>query len=109
MPVEVVREAYPEVILTDEQMKLLLGRVDGEPIATGNLFQQGDVAGVYVITVTEEFRRRGLGEAMTWAVLRTGREAGAAVGVLQSSSMGYSVYEQMGFETVVNYHQFQPA
>lgn len=108
MSVAVVREAYPETLLTDAEMQLLLGREDGEPVATGNLFRQGDVAGVYVVGVPEEFRHRGIGEGMTWAVLRAGREAGAEIGVLQASSMGYSVYERMGFDPVVAYHQFHP-
>lgn len=107
--IEHARRAYPASMLSDDEMRLFLGRVDGDPVATGNLFRSGDVAGVYTIAVLEAFRRRGLGEAMTWAVLRAGREAGAEIGVLQSSSMGYAVYERMGFETDVRYHQFQPA
>lgn len=109
IPVDITRRLVPEAPTTDEEMQLLLGRVGGEPVATGNLFQQGDVTGVYAIAVTEAFRRRGSGKAMTWAVLRAGREAGGEIGVLQSSSMGYPVYERMGFETVVEYHQFHPA
>lgn len=35
------------------------------------------MAGVYTIGVVEEFRRQGIGEAMNWAVLRAGREAGS--------------------------------
>jgi predicted acetyltransferase len=71
--------------------------------------QSGDVAGVYSIGVVEEFRRRGIGDAMSRAVLRAGHEAGCQVGVLQLSEMGYPLYEQLGFETVVTYHQFEPA
>ena len=43
------------------------------------------------------------------AVLRAGRDAGAEVGVLQSTEMTHSVYERMGFETIVEYHPFHPA
>lgn len=109
LPVEVVRQAYPAALLSDGEMQLLLGRVDGDAVATGHLFQPRDVAGVYAIAVRESHRRRGFGEAMTWAVLRAGRDAGAELGVLQASNMGYSVYERMGFDTVVRYRQFQPS
>lgn len=67
------------------------------------------MAGVYSVGVVEAFRRRGIGEAMTRAVLRAGREAGCRVAVLQSSEMGRPLYERMGFETVVTYHHFEPA
>ncbi|WP_435365401.1 GNAT family N-acetyltransferase [Haloarchaeobius sp. DYHT-AS-18] len=108
MPEPVARQVAPESMLADETIEILVGRVDGDPAASGLLVRSGDVAGVYNIGVTEAFRRRGVGEAMTWAVLRAGREAGGTVGALQSSEMGYSVYERMGFETVVTYHSFSP-
>ncbi|WP_267641525.1 GNAT family N-acetyltransferase [Haloarchaeobius amylolyticus] len=109
MPVDVARQVAPASMLSDEQVQLLLGRLDGEPVACGLLVRSDDVAGVYNVGVTEPYRRRGFGEAMTRAVLRAGREDGAEVGVLQASEMGYPVYEAMGFETVVEYHQFHPA
>ena len=108
MPLDVV-EQVDQAALAADDVRLFLGRVDGHPAASGVLIQSGDVAGVYSIGVVEEFRRQGIGEAMSWAVLRAGRDAGCQVGVLQSSEMGYSLYKRMGFETVVTYHQFEPA
>lgn len=108
MPTEMAELLAPASILDDGTMRPLVGRVDGTDVACGLLVHGDDVAGVYNIGVVEEYRRRGLGEAMTWAVLRAGREAGCEMGALQSSEMGYSVYEGMGFETVVQYHHFQP-
>lgn len=86
-----------------------MGRVDDKPVACGLLVRTDDVAGVYTIGVVDEFRRQGIGEAMTWAVLHAGYERGCRVGVLQSSDMAYTLYEKMGFETVVTYHHFEPA
>ena len=63
---------------------------------------------VYSIGVVEDARRRGIGKAMTLAVLRLGRDAGCRIGVLQSSKMGYPRYEAMGFESVETYHHFEP-
>ncbi|OIB58737.1 GNAT family N-acetyltransferase [Natrialba sp. SSL1] len=100
-------ERIDRAALAADDMRLFLGRVDGHPAASGLLIRSGDVAGVYSISVVEEFRRRGIGEAMTRKVLRAGREAGCQVGVLQSSEMGYPIYKRMGFETVVTYHQFE--
>lgn len=66
--------------LTADDVRLFLGSVDGHPAASRVLIQSGDVAGVYSIGVIEKFRRRGIGEAMSWAVLRAGRAAGCQVG-----------------------------
>lgn len=104
-----VAEQLDQAALAADDVRLFLGRVDGRPAASGLLIQTGDVAGVYSIGVVDEFRRRGIGEAISWMVLRAGREAGCQVGVLQSSETGYPLYKRMGFETVVTYHQFEPA
>lgn len=108
IPTEIGRDLMTDASWKDDQLMSFLGRVDDTAVACGQLVMEGEVAGVYSIGVTEEFRRRGIGEAMTWEVLRAGRESGCQVGVLQSSEMGYELYEKMGFETVVTYHQFEP-
>ncbi|WP_290815388.1 GNAT family N-acetyltransferase [Halovivax sp.] len=107
-PPDVV-EPVDRAALAADDVRPFLGSVDGHPAASGLLVRSGDVAGVYSIGVVEEFRRRGIGDAMSRTVLRAGREAGCRVGVLQSSEMGYPLYERMGFETVVTYHQFELA
>lgn len=96
----------PTSVLEDEDLAYLVGWVDGHPAACGLLSLDGSVAGVYVIGVDDEYRRRGIGEAMTWGVLREGRKRGAEVGVLQSTQRGYPLYEKMGFETVVEFRHF---
>lgn len=107
-PLDVAEQVY-QVALVGDEKRLFLGSVDGTPAACGLSIQSGDVAGVYTIGVVEQFRGRGIGEAMSWEVLRAGREAGCRVGVLQSSEMAYPLYKKMGFETVVTYHNFEPA
>lgn len=95
--------------LDDDSFTHLIARRDGQPVACGLLLQHGDAAGVFCVGVPPAFRRQGFGEAMIWAVLRAGRNAGSTIGVLDSSEMGYSLYEKMGFETVVEYHHFEPS
>lgn len=108
-PLEVARRLAPSGMLEDSRMSWFVGYVDGEPAACGQLLRTGDVAGVYTIGVRERYRRRGLGEAISRAVLAAGRDQGCEIGVLQASPMGRPVYEQMGFETVTQYHHFIPA
>jgi ribosomal protein S18 acetylase RimI-like enzyme len=108
LPPEFTRRAYPESMLDDDAIRFHVGRIDGEAVACGKVVTTGDVAGVYSVGVEEPFRRRGIGEAMTREVLRTGRDAGCGVGTLQSTEMAHSLYQRMGFETVVEYHHYEP-
>ena len=102
-PIEFTRHMAPASMIDDSSMQWFVGHVGGEPAACGQLFLTGDVAGVYTIAVCTPFRRRGIGEAITRAVLLAGRDRGATIGILQSSDMGRSVYERMGFETFTQY------
>ncbi|MEU4270902.1 GNAT family N-acetyltransferase [Streptomyces sp. NPDC026092] len=65
------------------------------------------MAGVYVVTTTEDQHRQGIGAALTVAALEAGRARGLTVGTLQSSPAGFPVYERLGFETVATYELFQ--
>ncbi len=94
--------------LGDDRCSWFLGYLDDYPVVCGQLLRTSDVAGVYSIGVRERFRRRGLGAAITAAVLAAGRNAGCSTGVLQASPMGRPVYDRMGFETVTHYHHFAP-
>lgn len=105
-PLRVAGMLAPASMLDDEHCSWFLGYVDGDPAACGQLLRTADVAGVYTIAVREQFRRRGLGAAISRAVLAAGRDFGCTVGVLQASPMGEPVYDRMGFETVTPYHLF---
>lgn len=84
----------------------LVGYLGGEPVACSAMLLTDSVAGIYNVAVVPGQRRRGFGEALTWAAVAAGREAGAGVAVLQSSPLGEPVYRKMGFRTVTRYHQF---
>lgn len=93
LPLESVQQVTPTSLPSDDTIHSFVGRVDGQAVACGQLVQSGEVAGVYTIGVDEAYRREGIGEAMTWEVLRAGRDAGCQVGVLQSPEMAYPLYE----------------
>lgn len=107
LPEDLAQHAYPASMLADPDIRLFVGHIDERAVACGQLVKTDEVAGVYSIGVAEGFRRQGLGEAMTWEVLRAGRNAGCKVGTLQSSEMAHSLYQRMDFETVTTYHRFE--
>jgi len=76
---------------------MLLGTLEGVPIACSMVVVTGDLAAAYNVGVEPPERRRGFGEAMTWAAFRAGRDRGARHFWLGASDMGYPLYLKMGF------------
>ncbi len=90
----------------DGQVRLLAD-YKGRAVATGALVTSGDHAGIYAVSTLPEFRRRGIGRAITLHALQLGAAGGARTGFLQSSPMGLQVYESLGFREVFPYRLLQ--
>ncbi|MEE1942400.1 GNAT family N-acetyltransferase [Streptomyces sp. TRM 70361] len=84
----------------------LAAYLDGRCVGTALVLDAHGVAGVYIVTTAEAYRRRGIGAALTAAALRAGQERGLRVGTLQASAAGAPVYRRMGFQTVAEYQLF---
>lgn len=74
-----------------------LGRLNGAPVATAALFLGAGVAGLYAVASIGPARRRGVGSAISLAVLREARACGYRAAVLESSPSGFNVYSRLGF------------
>jgi GNAT superfamily N-acetyltransferase len=85
----------------------LAGFEAGRPVCTSSLVMTGDQIGIYWVTTREDCRGRGLGEAITWAAIATGRALGGTWASLQASELGRPVYERMGFETPTENVKFE--
>lgn len=78
-----------------------VGFLDGHPAGVVTAFQDGETIGIYNVATSEEYRRRGIGSALTAHAIREGQTAGSKQAVLQSSEMGVSVYRALGFSEEV--------
>jgi GNAT superfamily N-acetyltransferase len=78
----------------------------GDVRATAAAASWGSTTGVFFVNTDPAWRGRGIGTAMTAAALRYAAAAGAERACLDASSLGLSIYERLGFESVGAITQF---
>lgn len=80
---------------------LVAARVDGEVVATATSVVVdgvlGGVVAVFGVGTLPGWRRRGLGAAVTLAVLHEARGRGADLAYLNPSELGHGMYASLGF------------
>ncbi len=91
----------------DLPRRYYLGRLDGTPVATAELFAFAGVAGVHNVVTLPEARRQGIGTAMTRRVLDDARALGCRVGALTASPSGIGSYRRIGFEEYCWFRRFE--
>jgi ribosomal protein S18 acetylase RimI-like enzyme len=83
-----------------------LGYLNGGPVATSTVFYGGGAAGIYCVATLPEARGKGIGAAITLKPLLDAREMGYRIGVLQSSEMGFNIYQRLGFRHLCQIENF---
>lgn len=84
----------------------VVGTLDGEPVGIGMLLDIGGAAGLYNIATLRSARGRGVGYAVTNALVDLARDLGREDVVLIATPQGYPVYERLGFRTVCTVTHF---
>lgn len=95
------------VLNPDCPMQFFVGYMDGIPAASAELFLGGGLAGIHMVSTREQFQRRGIGLAMTWAAAHEGRKRGAAMAALQASEQGRGVYARLGFADCCGFVEYR--
>jgi len=86
----------------DHPARTVVARLDGTPVAAAQGILTGAAVAIFNVATLEAARGRGIGAAVTVAVLRDAIERGARFGVLESSAMGHSVYRRIGFRDIAS-------
>lgn len=81
----------------DLPIRHYLGYLHNQPVATASLFLGAGVAGIYYVATLAEARGQGIDAALTLKPLHEAHQMGYHAAVLQSSEMGYRVYQGLGF------------
>jgi ribosomal protein S18 acetylase RimI-like enzyme len=89
-------------------LRLYVGYLDGQPVATAEVTAGGGVVGVYNVATRAAWRRRGIAGALLRVALRGARSAGARTAVLQAAPDGVGVYERLGFQAFGRVTEYKP-
>lgn len=80
-----------------------LACLHGAPVATATLLQGSGIAGIYDVATVPALRQRGIGSALTYAVLRAALAVGYRFATLQPSPQGINIYRQLGFRQICTF------
>jgi ribosomal protein S18 acetylase RimI-like enzyme len=108
LPVEWEADLLDMMVATSlgERLSAYLAVVNEEPVSAAAMFLGAGVAGIYNVGTLPEWRGKGIGAAITLQPLLEARKQGYRIGTLQSSEMGYKVYERLGFREMFKASQY---
>ncbi|HEX7491097.1 MAG TPA: GNAT family N-acetyltransferase [Candidatus Limnocylindrales bacterium] len=101
------RNRFYDLVLRTPTCRPTAGVLAGRMIATGLATANGPVGWLGGIVVDSEFRRRGIGRAITEDLVHRLGAAGCLTLSLESTDDGRPMYERMGFRLATHYHQLQ--
>jgi predicted N-acetyltransferase YhbS len=97
------RRRFLRFALEDPAMVPLVAEIEGKVVGTGVATVNGAVGWVGLIFVDEGLRGRGIGTALTEAVMAELAAAGCSSFVLLASPLGRPIYERLGFTAEMDY------
>jgi GNAT superfamily N-acetyltransferase len=108
-PLESLAQVASPAVIAAPGVTAYIAEYDGTAVATALGMMVDDCVAVFNISTHPLHRKKGLGQAVTEAVLRDGRAAGATVAFLHATEAGQPLYERMGFRVVERWTHFATA
>ena len=87
---------------------VVVGRRDGEAVATGMAYDHDGDCGIYNVGTLAPARRQGLGSGVVATLLRDAATRGCTTATLQSTEMARGVYAGQGFRDLGRILEFGP-
>jgi ribosomal protein S18 acetylase RimI-like enzyme len=88
--------------------RVAIARLDGESVATAMAFELDGDCGIYNVGTLEHARRRGLGTAVTAALLYDALARGCTTASLQATPMAERLYGALGFRDLGRILEYVP-
>ncbi len=108
LPFQMTMNMYGNEAAWTEEYAGFLGYVDGKPVTTAMVNISNGSCGYYSVGTAPGYRRRGYAEAVMREADREMRKRlPFEFSVLQSSTVGRRLYEQMGFREVTRFSVFR--
>ena len=83
---------------SEKPFRHFLARAEGKPVATASVFFGAGLAGLSSVATLPEYRKHGIGTAITLKPLLEARSMGYRIGALFSSEMALEMYKGIGFK-----------
>ena len=80
-----------------------LATLEGQPVGASLGFYGSGVVGIYNVCVYPEYRKQGIGTALTMAPLLQAKKKGYEISILMASSMAINLYKHIGYKECCNY------
>jgi ribosomal protein S18 acetylase RimI-like enzyme len=100
VPIAWFSEVFDARITPNHPFVCWVGYREGEPVATAATVTANGVVGLYNIATSPDYRHLGYGEAITRHAIDAALNVKTSHIVLQSTSLGFRLYERMGFQPV---------
>ncbi|MDF1759742.1 MAG: GNAT family N-acetyltransferase [Coxiellaceae bacterium] len=88
-----------------DHYRFVVGYIDGKPVASGTLFIDNHVAGLFNGCALPEVRRRGIGTASVIFRLNYAKQLGCDYAITESSRSIDNITTELGFETLLMFHE----
>lgn len=95
------------ILTNDDPIEYYVGYVDEKPVVRGLSCYFAQVAGLHWLSTAPSERRKGYGRAMQEYRLKRAKELGYHIAVLQASSEGYPLYQQLGYKECVYFREYK--
>lgn len=92
-----IDSAAIKALVNVPEVKLLLLKQAGQAAATALVYQTGEIIGVHLVGVTNEYRGQGLARMLMHYVIGLSITMGGKFLTLQASAVGEPLYRQLGF------------
>ncbi len=106
LPETMVEPLITDELAADPAIDIVVGLDDGLPVTTAMAVRVGDAIGIFDVGTSPHARGRGYGAAATWAVMEPAFAAGVRLATLQTSPIGRSVYERLGYVVVTEHRRW---